>query len=86
MLHHLIGLVPRADDVIEIDPLLPAGAWPYFCADGIPYHGRNLTIIWDADGNFIDDNTLSVHISRLREKIGAAHIITVRGFGYRWEA
>ena len=42
--------------------------------------------IWDADGNFIDDNTLSVHISRLREKIGAAHIITVRGFGYRWEA
>lgn len=42
--------------------------------------------IWDSDGNFIDDNTLSVHISRLREKIGAKHIVTVRGAGYRWEA
>jgi DNA-binding response OmpR family regulator len=41
--------------------------------------------IWDDGGNFIDDNTLSVHISRLREKIGANHIATVRGVGYRWE-
>lgn len=41
--------------------------------------------IWDYDGDFIDDNTLSVHISRLREKIGAGHIVTVRGTGYRWE-
>ena len=41
--------------------------------------------IWDCDGNFIDDNTLSVHISRLRDKIGADHITTVRGTGYRWE-
>ena len=41
--------------------------------------------IWDSDGAFIDDNTLSVHISRLREKIGAEHIKTVRGIGYRWE-
>lgn len=40
--------------------------------------------IWDSDGNFIDDNTLSVHISRLRDKIGAEHIVTVRGTGYRW--
>ncbi len=41
--------------------------------------------IWDGDGNFIDDNTLSVHISRLRDKIGANHIATIRGTGYRWE-
>ncbi len=41
--------------------------------------------IWDCDGDFIDDNTLSVHISRLRDKIGASHILTVRGVGYRWE-
>ena len=40
--------------------------------------------IWDEGGSFIDDNTLSVHISRLREKIGSEHIITVRGIGYRW--
>ena len=48
---------------------------------------RNILLqnIWDDVGNFIDDNTLSVHISRLREKIGAEHIKTVRGVGYRWE-
>ena len=48
---------------------------------------RNILLqnIWDDGGNFIDDNTLSVHISRLREKIGTGHIKTVRGVGYRWE-
>jgi len=48
---------------------------------------RNILLqnIWDDAGNFIDDNTLSVHISRLREKIGTGHIKTVRGVGYRWE-
>ncbi len=30
------------------------------------------------------DNTLSVHMSRLREKIGAEHIKTIRGVGYQW--
>ena len=41
--------------------------------------------IWDSDGNFIDDNTLSVHVSRLRDKIGTEHIVTARGIGYKWE-
>lgn len=43
-----------------------------------------LDSIWDIDGSFIDDNTLSVHISRLREKIGGDAIVTVRGVGYRY--
>jgi DNA-binding response OmpR family regulator len=43
-----------------------------------------LQTIWDDEGLFIDDNTLSVHISRLREKIGTAQIRTVRGIGYQW--
>lgn len=47
--------------------------------------GSLLQNIWDEGGSFIDDNTLSVHISRLREKIGGGHIVTVRGIGYRWE-
>ena len=40
--------------------------------------------IWDDAGVFVDDNTLSVHISRLREKVGPERIATVRGTGYRW--
>ncbi len=44
-----------------------------------------LQSIWDEGGQFIDDNTLSVHISRLRDKIGAQHIKTIRGIGYQWQ-
>ena len=46
--------------------------------------------LWDGNGNFVDDNTLSVYIRRLRGKIEEdpshpKYLITVRGFGYRWE-
>lgn len=40
--------------------------------------------LWDVDSRFVDDNTLSVHISRLREKVGSSHIKTIRGVGYQW--
>ena len=43
-----------------------------------------LNALWDNDGKFVDDNTLSVHVSRLREKIGSDHIQTIRGVGYKW--
>lgn len=43
-----------------------------------------LQTIWDDQGLYIDDNTLSVHMSRLRDKIGSSHIRTVRGVGYQW--
>jgi Mannosylglycerate hydrolase MGH1-like glycoside hydrolase domain/NedA-like, galactose-binding domain/F5/8 type C domain/Glycosyl hydrolase family 65, C-terminal domain len=45
----LIGLKPRADDVIEIDPLAPA-QWEYFALDDVAYHGRRLAILWDKLG------------------------------------
>jgi Trehalase len=47
----IVGLVPRADDTVEIFPLLPEGLWNYFCLDGVEYHGHTLTIIWDKDGS-----------------------------------
>ena len=43
-----------------------------------------LEALWDEGGKFVDDNTLSVHVSRLKNKIGAEHIRTVRGVGYQW--
>ncbi|MDE3166978.1 MAG: hypothetical protein KGN36_14320, partial [Acidobacteriota bacterium] len=46
----LIGLRPRADDTVEVRPLLPPGAWEWFCLDAVPYHGRLLTILWDRTG------------------------------------
>lgn len=49
-----------------------------------------LDALWDGNGNFVDDNTLSVYIRRLREKVepdpsSPRRLITVRGLGYRWE-
>ncbi|MCR3759547.1 response regulator transcription factor [Clostridium felsineum] len=51
---------------------------------------RNLILqkLWDVSEEFVDDNTLSVYIKRLREKLKDnsenPYIITVRGIGYRW--
>ncbi len=46
--------------------------------------------LWDSMGAFVDDNTLSVYVRRLREKLEEnpsmpEHLKTVRGVGYRWE-
>ena len=46
----LVGLRPRADDTVEVNPLLPSDTWDYFCLDALPYHGRMLTIIYDKTG------------------------------------
>ena len=49
-----------------------------------------LNELWDDTGNFVDDNTLSVYVRRLREKVETnpshpEHLITIRGFGYQWK-
>jgi hypothetical protein len=51
----LAGLRPRADNTLEINPLIPAdprstNAIEYFCLENVPYHGRNVTILFDRDG------------------------------------
>jgi hypothetical protein len=46
----LAGLRPRADSVVEVNPLVPPGKWDWFCLDRIPYHGQVLTILWDKAG------------------------------------
>lgn len=49
-----------------------------------------LEAIWDINGNFVDENTLSVSIRRLREKIeddpsSPTILKNIRGLGYIWE-
>lgn len=46
--------------------------------------------LWDVTYDFVNDNTLTVYIKRLREKIeddstNPKHILTVRGVGYKWD-
>jgi DNA-binding response OmpR family regulator len=46
--------------------------------------GQILNLLWDSEGIFVEDNTLTVYIKRLREKLGdSVNIETVRGVGYR---
>jgi len=46
----LVGLRPRDDNKIEVQPLAPAD-WPYFALDSLQYQGRNVGIYWDKDGS-----------------------------------
>ena len=46
----LVGLQPGEGDQFELHPLVPEGAWEYFCLDGLAYHGHELTVLFDASG------------------------------------
>jgi DNA-binding response OmpR family regulator len=53
--------------------------------------GAILDRLWDKSGSFVDDNTLSVYVRRLRSKIeddpeNPRYLLTVRGVGYKWNA
>ncbi len=43
-----------------------------------------LEYIWDSQGQFVDDNTVAVNISRLKNKLETDEISNVRGLGYLW--
>ena len=46
----LVGLRPRADDSLEVNPLTPE-EWDWFALDNVAYHGRQVSIFWDRDGS-----------------------------------
>jgi len=45
----LAGLRPRADDTLEVNPMVP-DSWDYFALDDVAYHGHRVSIVWDRDG------------------------------------
>ncbi len=47
----LVGLRPRPDDIIEVNPLVGTDMRDWFCLDNVLYHGRIITIVWDKTGN-----------------------------------
>ena len=46
----LVGLRPRSDALVEVNPLIPEGALDYFCLDNVAYHRHRLTIFYDRAG------------------------------------
>ena len=74
---------------------LTAGEFRLLCllvehADQTLTRSAILDALWDGCGSFVDDNTPSVYVRRLREKLeddpsAPQRLVTVRGFGYRWK-
>jgi hypothetical protein len=46
----LIGVRPQQGNALELKPLVPT-AWNYFALENLPYHGHNITVLWDRDGS-----------------------------------
>lgn len=74
----LVGLRPRADNVLEINPLVPAdpgstNSLDYFCLENVAYHGQLVTILYDRDGRHYHKGPgLSVYVNGRRQLKGAA--------------
>jgi hypothetical protein len=68
----LMGLRPRADDVLEVNPLIPADSKDpnfirYFCLENVLYHGHLVTILYDYDGKHYGKGAgLSIYVDGAR--------------------
>jgi hypothetical protein len=45
----LAGIRPRADDSLEVHPLIP-DAWDFMALEDVMYRGRKVSVYWDRDG------------------------------------
>ena len=69
----LIGLRPRADDTVEVNPLVPQ-SWGYWCLDRIAYHGHALTILFDTTGSHYDRGR-GLHVFADGKEIAASAVL-----------
>ncbi len=57
ILSGLLGVRPRSDEILEIDPLLPTESTPgerpirYFALQKLEYHGHDISVVYDSDGS-----------------------------------
>ncbi|WP_260925788.1 MGH1-like glycoside hydrolase domain-containing protein [Novosphingobium sp. 9] len=66
ILSGLVGIRPRADNVLEVNPLLPDATDPqalgWFRVVDVPYHGHLVGVTWDADGRRYGRKGLTVTV------------------------
>ncbi len=81
---------PKASELLEAElTAVESKLLGYLMSNRGHYLTREqiLDYLWDCKGIFVNDNTLSVNISRLREKLkkySCGQIVTKRGLGYKW--
>ncbi|MEV4146195.1 LamG-like jellyroll fold domain-containing protein [Amycolatopsis sp. NPDC049691] len=49
VLSGLLGLRPQSGTTLDVRPLTPS-TWDHFAAENVPYHGHDVTVLWDRDG------------------------------------
>ena len=75
MITGIVGLRPRADRSIEVNPLVPEGKWDWFCLDNVLYHGHNVTVVWDKNGDRYHLGK-GLHVLVDGQKVGHADTLT----------
>lgn len=61
----LVGIRPRSDDFLEINPLVDASV-SWFQIDNVLYHGHNVSVQWDEDGSHFGEQGLVVAVDGLQ--------------------
>ena len=79
------GIVYASGEPVELTPLEYRLLLIFASNRGVLLsRSQILESIWDEGGSFVEDNTLTVYVKRLRDKLkDAVSIETVRGMGYR---
>ncbi len=74
----LVGLCPQEGDTLVVSPLVPEGAWDYFCLDNVLYHGKILTILYDKTGEkYRCGKGLTVFVDG-RKKVSSPKLSTIK--------
>jgi hypothetical protein len=50
VLSGLLGVRPQEGANLRLQPLVPDG-WDHYAVENVPYHGHNVTVLWDRDGS-----------------------------------
>lgn len=56
VLSGLLGLRPQDGGTLRLQPLVPA-SWDHYAVENVPYHGHNVTVLWDRDGTHYGQGT-----------------------------
>lgn len=63
LIHYLIGLKPREDNILRIQPLISSKQWPWFRMEHIYYHKELIDIQWDETGKHYGTQGLIIWIN-----------------------
>lgn len=69
----LVGIRPRSDDFLEINPLVDASV-TWFRVDNVLYHGHNVSVQWDVDGSHYGTTGLVVAVDG--EQVNSSSTLT----------